>query len=349
MLKTKVVLLLFFLPALVLASPSLYQYESTIEVQCDLYEGYVAFDLPQEYLALNKPQSYITDHPHLIYVQEEHRRFSNQQNWFVQTIPGFDIQEVERIYDGNPSSYLLYEGSSLSFVFDNTNLQTVDKIRIHVLDARLNNIVLRSDNQNIPYTLLVQGFEYELTLHESLQTDNIEFTLFFDNLVKVSDVSFYEREIFDARAQGFFRAQDACQEFIFFFGSFGESNARTTNTIPQYIEFPVTVNTRVNPLYDEDFDNDGILNEFDNCPFVYNPDQQDRTFSGIGDACEIRCENGALNPPLCNRCPAGHEFINAQCEETRFFELNQQWFYAAAGVIFLFFLVFSILLFRKKT
>lgn len=36
----------------------------------------------------------------------------------------------------------------------------------------------------------------------------------------------------------------------------------------------------------DDFDGDGVLNAVDNCPVVYNPDQADGDWNGVGDACE---------------------------------------------------------------
>ena len=37
---------------------------------------------------------------------------------------------------------------------------------------------------------------------------------------------------------------------------------------------------------DPDQDNDGLLNELDNCPLVWNPDQADDDGDGVGDPCE---------------------------------------------------------------
>jgi|GEM_PF-555677 len=38
--------------------------------------------------------------------------------------------------------------------------------------------------------------------------------------------------------------------------------------------------------FDNDFDNDGVLNEVDNCPLTPNPDQLDSDNDGAGDACD---------------------------------------------------------------
>lgn len=38
---------------------------------------------------------------------------------------------------------------------------------------------------------------------------------------------------------------------------------------------------------DGDSDDDGVLDELDNCPFVFNPDQTDSDGDGVGDACDF--------------------------------------------------------------
>jgi len=56
----------------------------------------------------------------------------------------------------------------------------------------------------------------------------------------------------------------------------GETTSSTTTTVPRS-----TTTTTVSP----DMDNDGVPNEVDNCPSVYNPDQLESNGDGFGDAC----------------------------------------------------------------
>ena len=50
---------------------------------------------------------------------------------------------------------------------------------------------------------------------------------------------------------------------------------------------------------DADIDHDGILNEIDNCPQVYNPQQEDCDGNGVGDACELDCNHNGI-PDSCD-------------------------------------------------
>lgn len=41
-----------------------------------------------------------------------------------------------------------------------------------------------------------------------------------------------------------------------------------------------------------DFDADHVFNGFDNCPFIYNPVQDDMDHDGAGNACDIYVDLG---------------------------------------------------------
>jgi hypothetical protein len=41
----------------------------------------------------------------------------------------------------------------------------------------------------------------------------------------------------------------------------------------------------------QDYDNDGFGNHCDNCPMAFNPDQMDIDDDGIGDVCQFKCGN----------------------------------------------------------
>jgi hypothetical protein len=73
-------------------------------------------------------------------------------------------------------------------------------------------------------------------------------------------------------------------------GSFLDSNQETglihnsfnSTQLGRYV-FPVRAGV---PVTVGDSDDDGVLNDQDNCPGIPNPDQQDSNLNGIGDACE---------------------------------------------------------------
>ena len=46
------------------------------------------------------------------------------------------------------------------------------------------------------------------------------------------------------------------------------------------------------PLMPTDIDNDGICDEIDDCPNIYNPYQHDRDEDGLADACDDNDDDG---------------------------------------------------------
>lgn len=50
-----------------------------------------------------------------------------------------------------------------------------------------------------------------------------------------------------------------------------------------------------------DSDGDGIPDAYDNCPYVYNPDQKDSVGDGIGDACRPQVKDSPNNTSAGNK------------------------------------------------
>ncbi|MFQ5440686.1 MAG: thrombospondin type 3 repeat-containing protein, partial [Nitrosopumilaceae archaeon] len=59
------------------------------------------------------------------------------------------------------------------------------------------------------------------------------------------------------------------------------------------------------PPTDDDFDDDGLTDDKDNCPHVPNPDQADADGNGVGDACEDDATDtdGDGIPDNTDNCP----------------------------------------------
>lgn len=73
-------------------------------------------------------------------------------------------------------------------------------------------------------------------------------------------------------------------------GSFLDSNPSTglihnSFNSPQLGRYVFSVRSGV-PVTARDRDGDGVPDDQDNCPLVFNPDQRDSNLNGIGDACE---------------------------------------------------------------
>ena len=87
---------------------------------------------------------------------------------------------------------------------------------------------------------------------------------------------------------------------------------------------------------DKDSDSDGLFDQIDNCPTVYNPTQTDCNTDGIGDACEIAAGAPDFNhdtiPDTC-QCLADLVLADHQVNGADLGALLSQWGPANGGTI----------------
>jgi len=336
-----------------------YEYMSKINVNCTEYKGYVKVEVPAEYNTEKNINSYFEgSNTHFIDKGYKITNYYPLNNWYVETVDTKLVGEIEKIYDRNLNTYMLFNGTSTKFTFNNPKTLKVDKIAIHAKDSNIKDINLYTKNgESISFLLRKNNFDYELFFDKSYNINEIDFRIFFDNLLKLSEISFYEKKESQENDYLYFYVNNNCKdEFKFYFGEFGKNYAtyNTRANIP--VEFNVSIVNNPNTLYNVDFDNDTINNYNDNCLNVANKDQKDINYNKIGDACEdsdgdsiVDAMDNCVNKYNRDQLDNDEDGIGNVCdkEDDRFFEKNIVIVYIFAGLIAAAFIAFSVKIMMK--
>ena len=323
-----------------------YKYVTEITPQCSEYRGFVHFKIPQEYYTLKNPKIYYEGR-YIMYPKNMEQNYKKSNSWYIKEIPGHEIKEVEYIYDLRSGTYFIEKGNLTKFSFKSPEKEKVDKITIKLKDSELTNILISTNNQPIKYDLKKEGFKYTLYLEKPIYTNKIDFEIKFKDIIKIEDISFYYKE--EATNEIYLYITDCSKKYKLYLGEFGPDPYRS-NIIPSPL-IPASAETKPNPVYDPDLDNDGIKNEVDNCPFVSNKDQKDTNRNKIGDACEDFDTDRIINAK--DNCPekynpdqtdSDNDGTGDACdkEDNRFFEKNKTYVYIISTIIIILFFYTSI-------
>jgi len=266
-----------------------YDYKLSLTPECSEYMGFVSFEFPNEF-----EKSFTIYSEDEIFVSEgSGARLDRNVDWFVNSLAGYDVREVENIFDGDFRSDLIVSDSGVTLLFQSPERVQVDKIIIDTKDSLINSFEV-SSGELVDFDLQEDKFHYELDLN-GFMGDEVRIVLNFDGVLKIREVSFFEEIDYGEETYGYFYVDDDCNRTRdVYFGRFGESNfLRGAKLLPVF--FDVKKSLLANSLYDDDFDDDGVLNEVDNCLDVANSDQKDIDYNEAGDACDDFDRDGVLN------------------------------------------------------
>ena len=361
-LNTKNILLIMIgsillIPIVIAFEVNEYEYFSDIKVHCEEYKGYVKFELPNQYFSSKTPNSYM-EIEHYIEKNIGGGSYNKQSNWFVKQIENQPVTNVEKIFDNNHNTYLVSQDSeSIEFTFENPNIQSIEKVSIDLRDSSIKSISLYNNNEKVDFVENINNFHYEIFFNNPINSDSLRFVLEYDDIIKIKEVSFFNYQNYNDKSFVYFYVDNNCDKnFRFYFGEYGENNARTgSKNLP--VEFDITINSYKNSLYEEDFDEDSIKNNDDNCLYISNTDQKDINYNNIGDACEDDDRDGVKN--AIDNCPDKYnrdqldgddDGIGNVCDSVdgRFLEQNKYLVFIFAAIIAIIFIIVSIILMRKK-
>lgn len=368
---TVVMLLLF--PGVMGVNLTHFSMKSEIDIQCEEYRGYVRFPLPDQYFSLENPKLHM-DIPFSMEISRGGTHYRRHDNWFVRSIDNHTRSNVgsiyepythtnlEHMFDNDFSTRFVVHGTDeISFTFENPSIRQIDKITVVIADSSISAISIQdAQGTPIPFILEQSNFHHELLLNQPIRTDKIQFRIEFEGGIQIRQISLYERVSHEQKGFIYFFMDNQCDTtYSLYFGEwyYGEPRytppARTSRNLP--VEFDATITTMANPIYNPDLDGDGISNVIDNCPMLYNPDQKDITFSGIGDACEDWDNDGIIN--AYDNCPhvynpdqrdSNGNGIGDACDPdySIFWEEHRYIVYILAGIIGLAFVGLSVVMMR---
>ena len=264
---------------------TLYSHMGRITVECDEYRGYASVNIPDF-------KTYYMDEP--FFIEKSTVEYRKQRGWYNTFFEDIDVGDSTKVLDQNRNTHATIVGNSAKIVLKNPIRKNIDRIVINTLDSQLSGLLVNG----VPVAMNSGIFTYEV--QTNIQSDEITLEFLFENILKINEISLFSRYETPESTLFFFVNNDCARERKIYMGYFGISNERRGRQ-PMNVIFPTNIHVELNTVYNPDFDGDGIPNLEDNCPFVYNPDQKDINFNGIGDACEDWDGDGILN--AFDNCP----------------------------------------------
>jgi len=186
---------------------------------------------------------------------------------------------------------------SCSFTIDLGQERYSDEIRIWSgnQDYTWTDIIVEASDDNIQWVVIKQKTKYPYAPTRSVRYAPIEYRYLRFTLWHTQALMIGEIEIYGPAAASLLFQATAGETYKLLYGN-PYSNKPNYQNKGLYMDAKTQSAKlgppRGNPSYSGGSDADGISDESDNCPAVYNPDQSDVDGDGVGDECD-NCRNAA--------------------------------------------------------
>jgi len=298
---------------------SKFNYQRDITVDCNTFLGYAKFEPNNDLLSKSKNlQNIYVDSEYYI----EQGSITEKNNWFVKDSNIEDLEALKTTLDKNSETYYVISKpqSKLNLQLKNPATQTFDNIVITLRDSELNEVEFYENNLKLKPEVIKDNFKYTYLFDQKISTDNLRIQILFDNVLKVAEIEFFD---INNKNSIYFFVNDECKRtYKLYYGGFGGNFVTSKRHEAGKVITAILSKEESNPYYNEDFDNDGIINVEDNCPNERNTNQLDIDKDGIGDICDST--------------------------DNRLSEQNKWFFYVIAIVIVILFGFIGYKLFKKK-
>jgi len=201
--------------------------------------------------------------------------------------------EPERMIDKNLATYFETDPGldprTASFILDLNRKTQIQRIKIHSLDPLYTWISIEIDGSDDLKTWekVKTRTAFPFSPQREIFLDGASFRYLKLSFEHTSSLKIHEIEIYTSpEIYLLFLGEKGKNYFLFYGNDLAQAPKYQVELSLENAFFGNLGKAKENPQGRTDFDGDGISNQKDNCPFVFNPDQSDKDGDGFGDSCD---------------------------------------------------------------
>jgi hypothetical protein len=201
--------------------------------------------------------------------------------------------DPERMIDKNLATYFeidqTIDPKTASFILDLGRKTQVQKIKIHSLDPLYTWISIEIDGSDDlkNWEKVKSKIALPFSNQREISLEGASFRYLKLSFEHTGSLKIHEIEIYTSpEIYLLFLGEKGKNYFLFYGNDLAQVPKYQVELSLENAFFGSLGKAKENPRGRADFDQDGISNQKDNCPFNFNPDQSDKDGDGFGDICD---------------------------------------------------------------